>query len=171
LVYHPELRVVMSVGGIVEFIDPNLVVKSVRVAWQPDTYAWDGSAWNRWHAADDCCLASPRAIVYEVGRQRLLYFDTLVGIASEAGPPPPVTKVYSRQGNEPFPPVLHVDRARSGNVQDGTFDHPYRTVRQAIDRDLRGAIISIAAGEYTETPMRFGKPGRVAATGGEVRIR
>ena len=101
----------------------------------------------------------------------MLLFNTDVGLSREGSPPPPRTVVCSASGNQPLPPILHVDPARVLEPQDGTFDHPFRTVRQAVDRATRGTVISIAAGEYAEGPLTFATPGRVAATGGSVTLR
>ncbi len=124
-----------------------------------------------WQSANFCCLASPHGIVYESGRQQLLLFDTTVGVSTQGSPPPPHLAVFSAQGNQLQPPILHVAPARAVEPQDGSFDHPFRTVRQAVDRATRGTIISIAAGEYLEAPIALATPGRVAATGGSVTLR
>jgi hypothetical protein len=79
--------------------------------------------------------------------------------------------VFSTVGNQPLPPILHVDPARVVEPQNGTFDRPFRTVRQAVDRATRGTVISIAAGEYVEGPITFATPGRVGASGGSVTLR
>jgi hypothetical protein len=171
LVYHGGLQSTMVVGGIVEYIDEYLAVRSVRTAWQPDTWGWEGLDWVAWPSANFCCLASPRAIVYESGRRQLLVFDTLEGIASEGEPPPPRTSVFSAVGNQPLPPILHVDPARVVEPQDGTFDHPFRAVRQAVDRATRGTVISIASGVYVEGPITFATAGRVGTSGGPVTLR
>jgi hypothetical protein len=171
LVYHGGLQAIMSVGGIVEYVDYGLAGNPISRAWQPDTWAWGGEDWARWDFANFCCLESPRALVHEGGRQQLLLFNTDVGLSREGSPPPPRTVVFSASGNQPLPPILHVDPARVLEPQDGTFDHPFRTVRQAVDRATRGTVISIAAGEYVEGLLTFATPGRVAATGGSVTLR
>lgn len=171
LVYHAGLEAILSVGGIVEYIDYGRAGHPISRAWQPDTWSWEGVDWVRWDFANFCCLESPRAIVHEVGRQQLLLFDTPVGQSREGSPPLPRTVVLSASGNQPLPPILHVDPARVVEPQDGTFDHPFRTVRQAVDRAARGTVISIASGEYVEGPLQFATPGRVAATRGPVTLR
>lgn len=173
VVYHSGLQAVMAVGGIVEFINYSLAGHPISTAWQPDTWAWDGADWVNWRSADFCCLASPRALIYELGRQQLLLFETLVGLSNEGPPAPPRTAVFSAQGNQPEPLILHVDPARAVDPQDGSFDRPLRTVRQAVDRATPGTIISNAAGEYVEAPITFASPGRIAvsAAGGSVTIR
>gem|GEM_PF-4647404 len=69
-------------------------------------------------------------------------------------------------------PFLFVDGSHA-EIQDGTFTHPFRTVRQAADvadADCPSRL-SLAPGEYREGPLRFQKPIRLEARTGLVRIR
>lgn len=182
IAYHGALEVVMILGGVAESVAPPYRVPDWGYGWAPLCYAWDGSSWSFWQAGQPAghYHNSPHAMVYESGRQQMLTFDTLnrdkgemVPVDQEAPPPlPPATWVYSRE-TPPTPPILYVDQARAVDPQDGTLNHPFRTVRQAVARATPGTIIGIAAGDYVETPITFSVPGLldVSSAGGSVTIR
>ena len=62
----------MILGGVVESMTQGLI----GYGWAGGCYAWDGSTWSRWQSAPH--HNSPRAMVYESGRQQILAFDTLI---------------------------------------------------------------------------------------------
>jgi hypothetical protein len=178
IAYHGGLEVVMILGGVAESAGPEPPYP-LTYAWEPRCFAWDGSSWSWWDSGQHY-HNSPHAMVYESGRQQILTYDTIyqdsgrrVDLNQEAPPPPPpATWVYSREPT-PTPPILYVDPARATDTQDGSFEHPFRTVRQAVARATPDTIVGIAAGDYVETPITFAFPGRldVSLAGGSVTIR
>ncbi|MBW2456415.1 MAG: right-handed parallel beta-helix repeat-containing protein, partial [Deltaproteobacteria bacterium] len=52
----------------------------------------------------------------------------------------------------------HVDGAYAGGSSDGTADHPWTTISEAITAAAPGALVAIAAGSYAEGLDIAGKP-------------
>jgi hypothetical protein len=66
--------------------------------------------------------------------------------------------------------ILYVDRlAPSGG--DGSADHPFRTITEALNAAGHGTVISIAEGTYDEGPLSINKKGKLETRLGTVIIK
>jgi hypothetical protein len=104
-------------------------------------------------------------MVYEEDRHQMLLFGGY-------GYAPDGTWLLNLNFGQPGEPFAFVDWTNTGS-QDGSLDHPFATIQQAISWSGYGpgTTISIHAGDYNEGPLTFCMPGSIVATGGLVRIR
>ncbi len=63
------------------------------------------------------------------------------------------TILYTIHGGSNVVNTIYVDDDNNSGVEDGTIDHPFNTVMEAIDAALPGDSIYIFTGEYLETPL------------------
>lgn len=125
-----------------------------------ETWEWDGNTWHDLTSAYSyCCPRKGAGMVYDSLLQQTVLFGG-DGFDRQAT----WTLKVAWNGHS-----LYVDWQNSG-TQDGSFNHPFQTVRQASDAASDCSILSIQAGDYFEGALILNKPLRLQVRNGQVQI-
>jgi hypothetical protein len=143
---------------------------STRSTWFWNGTDWTaGTEWNEWNHPSPRQFDHPDylgAMVYESDRDQMLYF----GGRHDPDGSTWALRAYLFAGHLAEFDPLEVDGRTTSEIEDGTPEHPFRTVERALAVSYYNTI-SIRTGDYPEAPLRLCKPGRIVATGGPVSIR
>ena len=83
-----------------------------------------------------------------------------------AGADGTIQALFTRIGSSASDRTLHVDRSAIGPIYDGTPDHPFLSIQEAIQAAGPGNRVSVAPGTYVEQINFEGKHITVARAGG-----
>ena len=88
-----------------------------------------------------------------------------------SGAPDPLGAVQSLECPYETTSAIYVDDDNAGGVQDGSPEHPYARIQQAIDVALAGDVIVVRAGEYAESIVVHESVELIGAGAGETILR